>query len=143
MLGAGGLIQIGAPADVYARPVSLWSARLTGPASVLTAVVTPAAHDTMKVRVGEVEIRIAAAGAGLDGSASGKRRVLLRPDWTSAGGPLRGRLHAVAFRGPHTDHVVEVGSDLVLVRRPGPPRQRVGDLFSWSIDHAWVLPDGA
>jgi iron(III) transport system ATP-binding protein len=143
LVGAGRLVQLGAPADVYARPVNLWAARLTGPASVLTAVVTPTAYDTVKLRVAGIEIRVAGAEGGSVSGLAGERQILLRPDWTSAGGPLSGRLTAVAFRGPHTDHLVEVGLDQVLVRRPGPPRHRVGDLFSWSIDRAWVLPDSA
>ncbi len=35
LLRAGRLVQLGTPADVYERPVDLWAARLTGPASVL------------------------------------------------------------------------------------------------------------
>jgi len=140
VVGDGRLVQLGTPAEVYARPVSLWSARLTGPASVLSAVVTPGLDGTAGLRIGESQIRTAVGIAGSRGPAGAPQRVLLRPDWTSAGGPLSGRLAAVTFRGPHTDHLVEVGEDRVLVRRPGPPQHGVGDDFAWSIDRAWVLP---
>jgi len=113
---------------------------LTGPASVLSAVVTPGLDGTAGLRIGESQIRTAVGMAGSRGPAGAPQRVLLRPDWTSAGGPLSGRLAAVTFRGPHTDHLVEVGEDRVLVRRPGPPQHGVGDDFAWSIDRAWVLP---
>ncbi len=36
LLRNGRLAQLGTPAEVYERPVDLWAARLTGPASVLT-----------------------------------------------------------------------------------------------------------
>ncbi|MCW2765835.1 MAG: ABC-type transport system, ATPase component [Nocardioides sp.] len=36
LLAAGRVVQVGTPEEVYRRPVDLWAARLTGPASVLT-----------------------------------------------------------------------------------------------------------
>ena len=134
LVGDGRLVQLGSPADVYARPASLWAARLTGPASVLTAVITAASRDVLGLRVGEVEVRVPAPGHASSSRVGEPRQVLLRPDWTSAGGSLSGRLDAIAFRGPHTDYVVAVGEDRVLVRRPGPPRHAIGSPFSWSID---------
>ncbi len=140
VLGGGRLVQVGTPADVYARPINLWAARLTGPASVLSAVVTSTDRDTVGLRVWGVQVTAATAGTGVTGPSGVPRQVLLRPDWTAAGGPLSGRLDAVAFRGPHTDHVVAMGTDRVLVRRPGPPQHQVGEEFAWAIDRAWVLP---
>lgn len=35
LLSSGRVVQVGSPAQVYAEPVDLWAARLTGPASVL------------------------------------------------------------------------------------------------------------
>ncbi|MGI9156976.1 MAG: ABC transporter ATP-binding protein [Marmoricola sp.] len=35
LLAAGRVVQVGTPEEVYHRPVDLWAARLTGPASVL------------------------------------------------------------------------------------------------------------
>lgn len=140
LVGGGRLVQVGTPQEVYARPASVWAARLTGPVSVLTAVVTSTTRDTVGLRVGGVEVRAACAGGSAPSGDGTPRKVLLRPDWTSAGGPLRGPIEAVAFRGPYTDHIVAMGTDRVLVRRPGPPQHRIGELFSWTVDRAWVLP---
>jgi ABC-type Fe3+/spermidine/putrescine transport system ATPase subunit len=42
LLRAGGLVQEGSPAEIYERPVNLWAAHLTGPASVVDrAIVRP------------------------------------------------------------------------------------------------------
>ncbi|MDP9444328.1 MAG: ABC transporter ATP-binding protein [Actinomycetota bacterium] len=109
LLAAGRLVQVGTPTEVYAQPVDLWAARLTGPASVLTA----------------------------DG-----RRLLVRPGWARLGGELEGRLHAVWYRGPHSDHLVETPGGQVLVREPGPPRHRVGERISWSLQRTWALGAG-
>ena len=35
LLAAGRVVQVGTPEEVYRRPVDVWAARLTGPASVL------------------------------------------------------------------------------------------------------------
>ena len=142
ILGGGGLVQVGSPAEVYARPSSEWAARLTGPASVLSATITSIDQDTVGVRIDGDEIRLPSETLDSTGPVGARHRVLLRPEWTSAGGPLSGRLRAVAFRGPHTDYLVEIGPDAVLVRRPGVPRHRVGESFRWGIDRAWLLPDG-
>jgi ABC-type Fe3+/spermidine/putrescine transport system ATPase subunit len=36
LLASGRVVQVGTPEEVYRRPMDLWAARLTGPASVLT-----------------------------------------------------------------------------------------------------------
>jgi len=41
VLAAGQVVQVGTPEDVYHRPVDLWAARLTGPASVLAGPAGP------------------------------------------------------------------------------------------------------
>jgi len=41
VLAAGRVVQVGTPEDVYHRPVDLWAARLTGPASVLAGRAGP------------------------------------------------------------------------------------------------------
>jgi ABC-type sugar transport system ATPase subunit len=41
LLADGRVVQVGTPEDVYQRPVDLWAARLTGPASVLTEPAGP------------------------------------------------------------------------------------------------------
>jgi ABC-type Fe3+/spermidine/putrescine transport system ATPase subunit len=41
LLAAGRVVQVGAPEEVYERPVDLWAARMTGPASVLSTPAGP------------------------------------------------------------------------------------------------------
>ncbi|MGI8523117.1 MAG: ABC transporter ATP-binding protein [Nocardioides sp.] len=41
LLAAGRVVQVGTPEEVYRRPVDLWAARLTGPASVLATPSGP------------------------------------------------------------------------------------------------------
>ena len=90
-----GSLQVGTPRQVYAEPVDLFAARLTGPASVIDA-------------------------------PDGTGRRLVRPGWARLGGPLEGRLRAVWFRGPHSDHLVDTPLGEVLIREPGPPQHAVG-----------------
>jgi iron(III) transport system ATP-binding protein len=69
----------------------------------------------------------------------GGARLLVRPGWARLGGPLEADLHAVWFRGPHTDYLVRTGLGELLIREPGPPRHRAGDRVGWSMHHGWPL----
>jgi iron(III) transport system ATP-binding protein len=69
----------------------------------------------------------------------GAGRLLLRPGWARLGGPLPGRLGAVRFRGPHSDHLVETPLGEVLIREPGPPRHPVGACTGWTLVHGWPI----
>jgi len=106
LLAAGAVVQVGTPAEVYAEPVDLWAARLTGPASVLVE-------------------------AG--------RQLLVRPGWARLGGDRQGRVRAVWFRGPHSDHLVETAAGDVLIREAGVPQRRVGERVAWSLERTWAL----
>jgi iron(III) transport system ATP-binding protein len=126
LLGGGGIVQIGTPEQVYGEPVSLWAARLTGPASMVTARVDDGGH-----------VRF-----DLDGTDEGPvRLVLLRPDWVELDGPLSGRVAAVRYRGPYTDVIVDSPAGEVLAREPGTSRRRPGEPVSWAATRVWVLPD--
>jgi iron(III) transport system ATP-binding protein len=108
LLRDGELLQVGTPQQVYDQPADLFTARLTGPASVIDA-------------------------------PDGTGRVLVRPGWACLGGPLEGRLRAVWFRGPHSDHLVETPFGEVLIRAAGPPRHRVGARTGWTLARGWPL----
>lgn len=118
LLVDGRVVQVASPVVVYAEPVSLAAARLTGPCSVLPAGVD----------VGP-------------GSADGP--VLVRPDWVCLGGPLPGRIATVAFRGPHTDYLIDAPVGAVSMRLSGPPSLGVGEPVEWGATRAWVMPTGA
>lgn len=84
--------------------------------------------------------------AGLTGPASvidspdGSVRVLVRPGWARLGGPLEGKLRAIWFRGPHSDHLVESPLGELLIREPGAPGHQVGARVAWSLQRSWALP---
>ena len=103
LLSAGRLVQVGTPVEVYEQPVDAFAAQLTGPVS---------------------EIEDPDRGGG---------RVLVRPGWAVLGGRLRGRVRAVRFRGPYTDHLLATPYGELLVREPGPPSAAVGDDVTWSL----------
>ena len=143
LLNAGRLVQIGTPQQVYAEPVDVWAARLTGPASVLQAAVVDADEGR-----GSMAVAVAGTVVTVDGPAAtpplGEVGLLVRPGWAHLGGELKGRLRAVRFRGPHSDHVVETAAGEVLIREPGPPRHAAGDDVTWKLARCWPLnPDVA
>jgi ABC-type Fe3+/spermidine/putrescine transport system ATPase subunit len=130
------LIQIGSPMTVYAQPVNAAAAVLTGPCSVLTAVVGAAGDDVLSVDVGGTATLVPGVGRA---GAPRPRRLLVRPDWVREGGPLLGRISIVGFRGPHTDYHLETAAGPLLLHQPGPPRHVTGETMSWTLERAWVL----
>ncbi len=136
LLDAGQLVQVGTPQKVYTEPVDVWAARLTGPASVVEGTVVATKGDRCVVKVHDTVINV----EGRD-TAPGPDRVslLVRPGWAHFGGELPGRLRAVWFRGPHSDHLVDTGQGEVLIREPGPPRHAVGDEVTWTLSRTWPM----
>jgi ABC-type Fe3+/spermidine/putrescine transport system ATPase subunit len=70
----------------------------------------------------------------------GRGRLLIRPGWACLGGPLEGRVRAVWFRGPHSDHLLDTPLGEVVIREPGPPRHPVGACTRWTLSRGWPLP---
>jgi hypothetical protein len=68
-------------------------------------------------------------------------RLLVRPGWARLGGPLKGELHGVWFRGPHSDYLIDTPRGELLIREPGPPGHGVGDRLCWTLVRGWPLPD--
>jgi ABC-type Fe3+/spermidine/putrescine transport system ATPase subunit len=122
LLRDGRVLQVGTPVELYEQPVDLWAARLTGPATLLTG------HPT--------ESGIPAPS----GDGGRERRLLVRPEWTALGGPLRGRIRDLHYRGGYTDYLLDTPAGAVLVRADGPPRVSVGSDTTWSLRRAWFLP---
>lgn len=137
LLRDGRLVQIGTPQQVYEQPVDLWAAELTGPAAVLQ-VDTVGRDDAARVRLGDVEVDVAVDGA-TDGVTDGALRALVRPEWTTLGGPLPGVVRRAWYRGAYTDYRVETAAGDVTVRLPGPPVARAGERVGWRLDRVWVL----
>jgi ABC-type sugar transport system ATPase subunit len=136
----GRLIQVDAPATVYAEPVNVAAAVLSGPCSVLTAVVGavgPVDDGVLSVDFGTGPVAVFGGGAGAGEPRPGQ--LLVRPDWVREGGPLVGRTTAVDFRGPHTDYRLSTPAGPLLLRLPGPPRHEVDEMMAWTLERAWVL----
>lgn len=121
VLGAGRLVQTGAPEEVYARPRSEYVARLFGPVNVLGA----------RRRGGEVESPVGrlAAAADSDRPGSGDElRVCYRPEDLEVGtaGRFRaeGRVVEVGYRGDRLELRIRIpaaGGGETEVRVHGEP----------------------
>ncbi len=139
LLDSGRLLQVGTPSQVYDEPVSAAAAALTGPVSVLRARVGPAGDALVAIEIGDATATV----AGRASEPPRTRQVLLRPEWTSVGGPFEGRVEGAWFRGSHVDYEVRPAAGRVLVRETDAPRRAAGETLSWGIRRAWLLPDEA
>lgn len=138
LLRDGRIVQVGTPLEVYARPVDVWAARLTGSASLLEAeLVGRDGSGAYLVRIGDRE-----GLARVDGVVDlrGPVSLLVRPDWATLGGELPGVVRGLAFRGPHTDLRLDTPVGTVELRVAGPPPASVGDAPGWHLERAWALP---
>jgi ABC-type Fe3+/spermidine/putrescine transport system ATPase subunit len=133
----GRVIQIGSPTAVYGEPVSRAAAVLSGPCSLLAAIVCAAGDGLLSVDLGAG--RIVVPGGGTRSDAPLRRQLLVRSDWVREGGPLQGRITAVGFRGPHTDYHLDTAAGPILLQLQGTPRHIVGELLPWTLERAWVI----
>lgn len=136
ILREGRIVQVDAPEAVYARPVDVWTAGLTGPVSVIDGSVMSAVGSDLDVEVAGTVVRVAGGSVG----SSGPVRLVVRPDWALLGGPLRGTVAAVRYDGPHTDYTLATAAGNVRIRRAGPPALRPGDTTGWALAQVWALP---
>ncbi len=135
----GRLLQIASPEVVYGEPASVATGVLTGACTVLSAWVGSFSSGMLSIDLGDGPVAV--PGGGAVARDVQPRRVLLRPDWVGADGPLRGRVIARGFRGPHTDYRLDTAGGPVALQLPGLPQYAVGDAIPWGIRRAWVLPD--
>ncbi len=135
----GRLVQIGPPAQVYQAPVSVATAQLTGPGTVVSAEVSAVSGGQLAVDLGDGVQQV--PGGGADPGRPRRANILLRPDWISLDGPTPGRVCSRAFRGAHTDYRLDTALGPVQLQLPGPPRHAVGETLRWGLRQAWVLPD--
>jgi iron(III) transport system ATP-binding protein len=137
VLHAGRLVQVGPPEEIYARPVNLTVARLTGTASTIDAAVRPLGAATIEVMIGGVPSRVSCPNAS---DARPGSLLLVRPDWAALGGELPGEVLAVRFHGDHSDYHLATPAGTVVIREGGPPRSATGTRMPWSLRRAWVFP---
>jgi ABC-type Fe3+/spermidine/putrescine transport system ATPase subunit len=159
VLHNGRLAQVATPAVVYAQPTDLHVAQLTGIARLLSAPVRVASSGSIVVTVDSVSTTVPCANALLDtdgsmstvvrdangiepaddGQVRGLARLLIRPEWAELGGDLPGRVIAVRYHGPDSDHYLETPAGTVVIRSPGTPRLAEGDRATWSLRRCWRM----
>lgn len=139
IIRSGTIVQVGAPREVYERPVDLWSARLTGPASILE--LDASGDGTGQVDIDLDGCRVRAQSSGPLGSKE-RVEVIVRPEWVRLGGPIGGRVEEVWFRGPHTDYLLHTRVGVLEVRVAGAPALSPGDSTGLEIVRAWVPAQG-
>jgi ABC-type Fe3+/spermidine/putrescine transport system ATPase subunit len=137
----GRVAQVGTPREVYEAPVDLWSARLTGRASEISAELTGWNGGRPDLLVGGVHVRPEAdpGSTGAGASRAGRMVALVRPDWVGLDGPLPGTVVQVQYRGTHTDYVLTTPVGEVAVRRIGPPVASSGDPIGWRLNRVRLL----
>ena len=136
LLRTGRLVQVGTPAEIYDQPTDLWAARLTGPASILDVHLDGTSANGLRVTLASETFVV--QGENPPKTSAGHVEVLVRPDWTSLGGPLPGVVLQVWYRGPHTDYRLGTPGGEVQVREPGTPKARIGERVTWSLHRVWV-----
>jgi ABC-type Fe3+/spermidine/putrescine transport system ATPase subunit len=136
VLDGGRLAQIAAPTDVYTQPANLAVARLTGVAELLTAPIRAGEPGSVEVTIGGVSTMVPCSNIGPSGATT---TLLVRPEWAALGGALPGRVVAVRYHGPDSDHYIESPAGTVVIRSPGPPRAAAGDRTTWSLLRCWCL----
>jgi ABC-type Fe3+/spermidine/putrescine transport system ATPase subunit len=138
LLRAGRIVQGGTPVAVYERPIDLWAARLTGPASIVRLEIVDVRAGTASIVIDGVAQTVRVA-SGVE-PTSGRSEAIVRPEWARLGGPLSGRVEVIAFRGTHTDYELSTSLGWVGIRAAGPPAAGRGGLVSWTLERAWLLP---
>ncbi len=141
LIREGRVVQEGPPASVYDRPVDMWAARLTGPATQIDVVVVEATGDgRATIELGGSAHSVAIASIG--GPATGPRSAIVRPDWVRLGGGLEGMVADVAYRGTHTDYAVATAAGQLGLRVMGPPSVGRGAVVGCTLDRVWIPADG-
>lgn len=148
LVRGGTIVQVGLPDDVYARPVDLWTALLTGPASVLSLTLDSVDGALARVSLPpgdgdtagrQIQVEFAAARP----PAPGPVAALVRPDWARLGGPLPGRVEGVAYRGVHTDYRLATTGGTLGIRMAGRPQAAPGEVVGWALERIWLIPESS
>ncbi len=110
VMRAGRIEQIGAPAEIYARPRNAFVAEFLGGCNVLTGDADGTGHVTTSA--GVVELRDGA------GDARGNCRVAIRPEWIEcrADLPIRARVMEATFSGADVELALLVGETSLRAR---------------------------
>lgn len=134
ILRAGSVVQVASPQVIYERPVDVWAARLTGPTAVFEVETLQSGEGKVEVALGTNRVVAETDGERLSGPVT----MLVRPEWVTLEGPIRGVVSEVWFRGPHTDYRIETLAGTLEARLRGPPLKGPGDSSGWTVQRGWV-----
>jgi putrescine transport system ATP-binding protein len=114
VMRAGGIEQIGAPADIYRRPRTRFVAQFVGQTNMIDGVIERADGDWLAAPFGRIALSTCNLPDGARASLSVRPENIEIARPASAGG-FSGRIEDTAFRGESTLLRVRLGSDLLLV----------------------------
>lgn len=118
VMADGGIVQIGAPRDLFERPASLFVADFIGASNLL-------AGSLLEARLGRATVRLAAGGIGTAMAPQGPLRageavtLVVRPDQLALGTADAGESNALRATVTRVSHI-----GTYMRSRSGPPRER-------------------
>jgi ABC-type Fe3+/spermidine/putrescine transport system ATPase subunit len=148
VMNAGGVEQVGAPAEVYGRPSSTFAARFVGDANVLPVEVLDVSGDDVSVTLAECRRHVTCSGA-----RGGPAWLVLRPEAVRlarlarqpAADELAGVVRDVAFRGTGFQYRIALDALDTELKAEAPessPQLGVDERVSvdWTPSASWLLP---
>ncbi|MBP0614115.1 ABC transporter ATP-binding protein [Jiella mangrovi] len=139
----GRILQVAAPATLYAEPANEGVARFVGNGRVVDcAVVGPAGEGRSSIRLfgGEALVR-----AGEASPASGPARLALKPEHLAVGeAGFAATIRKAVFKGAHTLYEIEPeAAPGVLLPLPSDRRLSIGESVRVAVGDGWLLPASA
>jgi iron(III) transport system ATP-binding protein len=132
----GRIVQEGAPADIYRKPVDHYVAGFLGKANIFTGVID-ITGDAMEVRTADGQF-VLARGAALSGESPRSASCLVRPEYWRAHGDegegLPGIIESLMFLGDRTEFVVTTPIGSQTVTLPGYRAEKPGDSLRLSTE---------
>jgi ABC-type Fe3+/spermidine/putrescine transport system ATPase subunit len=148
VMNAGGVEQVGAPAEVYGRPSSTFAAHFVGDANVLPVEIVGVSGDDVSLTIAERNRQVTCAGA-----QGGPAWLVLRPEAVRvarlarepAADELAGVVRDVAFRGTGFQYRIGVDAletELKVEAPASSPELAVDERVTvdWSASACWLIP---
>jgi iron(III) transport system ATP-binding protein len=134
----GRIVQEGAPADIYRKPVDHYVAGFLGKANIFPGIID-IAGDTMEVRAADGQF-VLARGATPAGQSARQSSCLVRPEYWSIrhddGEGLPGTIESSMFLGDRTEITVMTPIGTQTVTLPGYRAEKPGDSLRLSTEPA-------
>ncbi len=141
----GHVLQVGAPSEIYHRPVSERVARFIGRSAILDGEILNFAHDDQAlVRIGGLEVAaMSSAVTKVSHNEKKRARIVVRPEdvvLDSDKAAVTATAERVAYRGGFWEVAARLdGLDTPLALNL-PERVTPGDKLPVSLRNAWLLP---